>query len=151
MASYKPKKKRKLTPEQKAAAAERLAKARANRPPSELKSVHPSVRDLPDDHELSYKNVKQWIKTTQTKLATAKSEVRAGNKDANAKKITLESYLSNLQSYVRTGVWVDFFWGEHMEHKMGWKCVSPGYDDNGIMKMNPNTSYDHNNYIVDTK
>ena len=151
MASYKPKKKRKLTPEQKAAAAERLAKARANRAPSELKSVHPAVRDLPDDHNLSYKNIKVWIKTTQAKLATAKSEVKAGNKEANAKKIKLETYLSNLQSYIRTGVWVDLFWGEHMEHKMGWKCVAPAYDKDDLMKMNPNTAYDSKNYIVDTK
>jgi hypothetical protein len=151
VASYKPKKKRKLTQEQKAAAAERLAKARANRAPSELKSVHPVVRDLPEDHDLSYKNVKAWIKTTQAKIATAKSEVKAGNKEANAKKIKLETYLSNLQSYIRTGVWVDLFWGEHMEHKMGWKCVAPAYDHNHLMKMNPNTAYDSKNYIVDTK
>lgn len=151
MASYRPKKKRKLTDEQKAAAADRLAKARANRAPSELKSVHPAVRTLPDDHDLSYKNVKQWIKTTQAKLATAKSEVRAGNKEANAKKINLETYLSNLQSYIRTGVWVDMFWGEHMEHRMGWKCVAPGYDNDNLMKMSQDTVYNPSNYVADTK
>ena len=151
MASYKPKKKRKLTDEQKAAAAERLAKARANRAPTELKSVHPSVRGLPDDHDLSYHNVKKWIKTSQAKLATVKSEVRAGNKDANAKRINLESYISNLQSYIRTGVWTDMFWGEHMEHKMGWKCLTPSYDNDGCMKTSSDTLYDSRNYIVDTK
>ena len=148
MASYKPKKKRKLSAEQKAAAAERLAKARANRAPSELKSIHPSIRDLPDDHELSYKNVKQWIKTNQAKLATAKSEVKAGNKDANAKKINLETYISNMQSYLRTGVWVDLFWGEHMEHKMGWMCVRPGFESDGTMKMSHGVAYNSKNYSI---
>ena len=54
---------RKLTEEQKAAAAERLRKAREKKGPAQYKNVAKSVLDLPDDHYLSYKNVKKWIKT----------------------------------------------------------------------------------------
>ena len=62
---WKPKKKRKpMTEEQRKAAAERLAVARAKKAPSQNTSIHPSVLALPDDHYLSYKNVKGWIKTT---------------------------------------------------------------------------------------
>ena len=56
---------KKMSAEQRAAAAERLAKARAKKAPAKNKSVHPSVLALPDDHYLSYVKVKQWIKTLQ--------------------------------------------------------------------------------------
>ncbi len=59
-----------LTPEQRAAAVERLAKAREKRlkgkPPA---GVHADVLALPDDHKLNHKEVKQWIKIQKEKLA----------------------------------------------------------------------------------
>ena len=52
------KKKRKpMTPEQKAAAAERLAKAREAKGPIQYKNVSPDVIALPDDHFLSSINL----------------------------------------------------------------------------------------------
>ena len=57
------KKRKPMTEEQRKAAAERLAVARAKKAPSQNTSIHPSVLALPDDHYLSYKNVKGWIKT----------------------------------------------------------------------------------------
>ena len=58
------KRKRKpMTPEQKAAAAERLVKARAAKAPAKNESIHPSVLSLDDDNTFSVKNVKSWIKT----------------------------------------------------------------------------------------
>ena len=67
------KRKRKMTEEQRAAAAERLAKARAARGPSKNLSVHESIRDLPDDHALAPKKVKAWIREQQLKLRSMKS------------------------------------------------------------------------------
>ena len=66
-----PKKRRKprkpMTEEQRIAAAERLEKARearAEKNPDYGKSgLAVSIRDLPDEHVLSPKKVKQWIKT----------------------------------------------------------------------------------------
>ena len=65
-----PKKKRKrrkpMTEEQKAAASERLAKARearaAKNPDYGKSGIAESLRGLPDDHQLSPKRVKEWIK-----------------------------------------------------------------------------------------
>ena len=52
------KKKRKpMTEEQKIAACERLAKARAARPPAKKSSIHHSVVAKPDEDMLSVKNV----------------------------------------------------------------------------------------------
>ena len=58
-------KKRQMTPEQKEAAVERLRIAREKKGPAQYKNVAKSVIDLPDDHYLSYKSVKKWIKTQQ--------------------------------------------------------------------------------------
>ena len=59
-----PKKKRKpMTEEQKVAAAERLAKAREAKGTPKHKNIHPSILAKPDDHFISLKKVRQWIKT----------------------------------------------------------------------------------------
>ena len=71
----KPRKRRKpMTPEQKAAAAERLAVAREKRAkenPPKYTNIHPSVVALPEDNALSMKNVQRWIKTQKELLSVA--------------------------------------------------------------------------------
>lgn len=44
------KKRKPMTPEQRAAAAERLALARAAKAPAKNVSIHESIRNLEDDH-----------------------------------------------------------------------------------------------------
>jgi len=55
-----------MTEEQKAAASERLEKARearaAKNPDYGKTNIHETLRDLPDEHQLSPKKVKQWIR-----------------------------------------------------------------------------------------
>ena len=57
--------KKNLTKKQKEVLVKRLEKARAAKKPAKLKTVHPSVRELPDDDLFSYANVKEWQKITQ--------------------------------------------------------------------------------------
>ena len=62
-------KKRKMTEEQKIAAAERLREAREKRlreNPPKYANIHPEVLAKPDDHPLSRKNVVSWIKTQKS-------------------------------------------------------------------------------------
>ena len=54
-----------LTEAQKAERRERLAKARASKKPPKYVAVSPEVRDLPDDHPVSLKKVREWIKTNK--------------------------------------------------------------------------------------
>ena len=75
----KPRKKRKpMTPEQRQAAAERLALAREKKlkdnPPKNL-SLHSSIRDLPESDPLHPKKVRQWIKTQKDLRASYRREV----------------------------------------------------------------------------
>jgi hypothetical protein len=116
-------KKRKLSEEQKEALRQRLEKARAAKGEPEYKSIHPSILELDEDHPLSMKNCKQYIKTQKILMAKFKSEIRSDVKGAKAKYYQCEGYIRNIQSYLKTGTWVDLFYGEFQEHKMGWKTV----------------------------
>lgn len=140
--SKSPRKKRKMTEEQRQAAAERLAKARAAKGITENKSVHESIRNLPEDHDLNVKNIRVWIKSNQEYIASLKRSKRAeGDKKVNAELIRRETYLANLNSYLRDGIWKDMFWGEHGENKMGWKCVKMAYDEKGEPKRTHGVFY----------
>jgi hypothetical protein len=133
----KSRKKRKMTEEQKQAAADRLAKAREKRlseNPPQYKNIHSSVLALTDEDELNMNNVKQWIKT-QKELATKyRHEVKQGIKGAEAKQIRCENYARNMQNYLENGTWLDMYWGEFGEHNIGYVCKFMAYDSNGEPK-----------------
>ena len=123
---WKPKKKRKpMTEEQRKAAAERLAVARAKKAPSQNTSIHPSVLALPDDHYLSYKNVKGWIKTNKELVSGLRGDVRRDVKGAKAKLHSKEGYVRNMQHYLKHGDWIDNFYGEYEEKKVQWVTIKP--------------------------
>ena len=70
------KRRKPMSDEQRAAAAERLAVAREKRfakNPPKYKNVHPSVLAKPDEDTFSLKNVRQWIKTQKELLKKHKT------------------------------------------------------------------------------
>ena len=122
---WKPKKKRKpMTEEQRKAAAERLAVARAKKAPSQNTSIHPSVLALPDDHYLSYKNVKGWIKTNKELVSGLRGDVRRDVKGAKAKLWDIDGYIRHMQHYLKHGDWVDNRYGEYQEKKVKWRTIA---------------------------
>ena len=112
--------KRKLTKEQKAAAAARLAAARAKKGEPKYSQYDRSVVNLPDDHKLSFKKVRSWIKANKEKLPLLKKAVRQKERGSIAKLAVTEGYISNMESYLRNGLWLDLFYGEDQEHSTGW-------------------------------
>ena len=123
----KVRKKRKMYEEQKEAARQRLAAARANRGPSTNKLIHEDVRNLPDEHPLSLKNVRQWLKENKLLL----SSIRGYKNSKEAKERDLfnrtETYVANMESYLRGGVWLDLFFGPQQEKKIKYKVThGPG-------------------------
>ena len=140
----KPRKKRKpMTEEQRAAAAERLAKAREARMEKQggPKNVHPDVLALPDDDALSVKNVRSWIKTQKELLSAARRDERANVKGATAKVAQHEGYIRSLERYIRDGVYTDMFWGEHQQNRMKQVCLYPAYDKDGNIKRSAGVYY----------
>ena len=135
--TIKQKRKRKpMTEEQKAAAVERLAKARAARQANQgpPKNVHPDVLALSDDDTLSLKNVREWIKTQKEMLASVRGDVRADVKGALARKTSIEGYIRNLDRYIRDGVYADLFYGEHQQNQLRLNSVRMAYDEDGNIK-----------------
>lgn len=145
IAVKKPRKKRKpMSAEQKAAAAERLRKAREARQkenPPEYKSIHPDVVALPEDATLSMGNVKEWIKSNQVKLSAEKRNVRNSIKGAERKVAELTNYISAMQNYLRTSVWNDLFYGEHRDNRIKYFCYAPSFDKDGNIKRSVGTFY----------
>ena len=134
-----------MSDEQKAAAAARLEKARAARaeknPDYGLSGIHESLHNLPDEHYISPKKVKQWIKTQKDLMSSERAAVRQNVKGALSRLADHEGYIRHMQRYLRDGDWIDNFYGEHQEKKMGWRCVAMAYYDDGTPKRNVGTYY----------
>ena len=145
------KKRKPMTEEQKAAAAERLAKARekkaAGDPNYGQSGIHESLRNLPDDYPLHPKKVKVWIKTQKDLANAARKSVRQGIKGALARQGVHEGYVRNMKTYLRSGDWIDMFYGEHQEHRIRHRCVALAYDKDGNPKRNVGTFYPDINMI----
>lgn len=142
------KKRKPMTAEQRVAAAARLEKAREKRkeqnPDYGQSGIHESIRNLPDEHMLSPKKVKQWVKTQKDLLSSAKRDVRAKVKGADARAASHEGYIRSMVKYLRDGDWVDNFCGEYQDKKMTRRCVAQAYYWYGPKKGEP--KYDIGTY-----
>ena len=120
------KRKRKpMTPEQRAAAVERLAKAREAKGPAQHQNIHPEVLARPDDHFLSLKNVRSWIKSNKEQLSSLRGEVRRDVKGAKSRFHSVEGYIRHMQHYLKHGDWIDNAYGEHQEKSVKWVTIKP--------------------------
>ncbi len=133
------KKRKPMTEEQKAAAAERLAKARANKAPAKNLYVHESVRELPDDHPLSLDKVRGWIKTqkdirSSSKVPWSKKTLSPEDKKRRSEYLLADTYVKNMEAYLRTGTWLDLFYGEYRGKKIRTKCTTMAYYHDGPFK-----------------
>ena len=133
-----------MSEEQRAAAVERLAKARAKRQaanPPTYANVHPDVVALPDDHHLSMKNVREWIKHNKEMLKEERAAERRGEKGAEARVKSTEGYVRHLEKYLRDGDYVDNYYGQEQQNKIKWKCIAMAYDADGNPKRTPGVYY----------
>ena len=112
-----------MTPEQRAAAVERLAKAREAKGPAQHQNNCPEVLARPDDHFLSLKNVRQWMKSNKEQLSSLRGEVRRDVKGAKAKFHSVEGYIRHMQHYLKHGDWIDNAYGEHQEKSVKWVTI----------------------------
>ena len=139
------KKRKPMTEEQRAAAAKRLEKAREKRaeknPDYGQSGIHPTLRDLPDEHPAHPKKVKVWFKTQKALASAERAGVKQGIKGAYARQCSHEGYVRNMVKYLRDGDWVDNFYGEHQEKRIQWRSLAMAYDENGTSKRVPGTYY----------
>ena len=130
-----------MSDEQKAAASERLAKAREARaeknPDYGKTNIHESLRDLPDDYPITPKKVKVWIKTQKELTSMERKNEKADVKGATARKASHEAYVRNLLKYLKDGDYVDTFYGEHQDKIISNRCIAQAYYWEGPKKGEP--------------
>ena len=124
------KKRKPMTEEQRAAAVERLAKARAARGITGTKNVHPDVLALPEDNPLSYKKVKEWLDYNKDYLKSIKSQRDSSDRKERMEYQVVENYVKNLKIYIKDSVWCDHRYGKKMENKMEWIVTTPTGENN---------------------
>ena len=135
------KKRKPMTEEQKQAAAERLEKARAARaaknPNYGQSGIHESLRDLSDDAPINPKKVKKWIKTQKALASIERRNEKTKVKGPTDRRMSHEAYVRNMQRYLRDGDWIDLFYGENQEKKIGYICRAQAYYWEGPKKGEP--------------
>lgn len=134
-------KRKPMTEEQKKAAGERLAKARAARGHDGSKSVHHSIRDLPEDDFLHWKKVKEWIKECSSELAGIKSYRLSKVQKERIEYQDLKTYIDNMKRYLNHGHWTDFRYGAQREGRVQRRCIAMAYYDDGRPKRQYGTWY----------
>lgn len=130
-------KKRVMTAEQKAAAAERLAAAREKRlsaNPPQYVNYCSEVVNLPEDHPMSFKKVRQWIKNAKARALAEKQSYKGGDNKALSRSMTWNFYSNQLEHYLRTGDFIGRYYGENMEFKVKSRCIAMAYHPNGKPK-----------------
>ena len=123
-----------MTAEQKAAAVERLRKARENRGPSQNKMIDEDVRMLPDEHPLSLKNVRSWIAENKELLKSIRSFKDSKDAKERAQYQSIQTYVTNLDAYLRGGVYLDQFYGSNMQQKIQYRVTHMAYNKDGTPK-----------------
>lgn len=133
-------KRKPLTAQQREAAAKRLEKARSKRKVKNL-SIHESIRDLPEDDSLSPVRVKDWIKTNKEYLKSIRDFKDSGKSKERSEYKRVQAYIKNLQSYLRTGVYLDFEAGANREERIRPICRVMAYHPDGTPKRTIGTWY----------
>ena len=139
------KKRKPMTEKQRIAASKRLEKARAIRakknPNYGQSGIHPTLRNLPEDHPTHPNKVKKWIKTQKELALTERQGVRQKVKGSIAKLANHEGYVRSMNRYLRDADWTDMFYGEYQEKRVTYRCVAMAYDKDGNPKRDVNTYY----------
>ena len=123
-----------MTEEQKEAARKRLEKARAAKGPSTNKYIHEDVRNLPDDDPFSLVNVREWIKENKALLASIRNHQFSKVEAERRLYANTKVYVTNLEAYLRDGVYRDNRYGPMGEGKVGYQVLTMAYDKDGNPK-----------------
>ena len=98
--------------------------------------IHPSLEDLDEEAQLHPKKVKQWITEWKKVLASAKK-----NEPLTREQTIAQTYIYNMQIYLKSGVWLDTHFGERRENRIVSVCLVPAYDKNGLIKRSVGVYY----------
>jgi len=131
-----------LSEVQKQERRERLALARDKKPEPKYVTVASNVRELEDSHPLSLKNTRKHIKTNKDERQRLKKILRTSNDRKTLSRYNnIDTFIQNMEYYLRNGLWLDLFYGEQQENKVGFKSLTLAYDSDGMIKRTVNCFY----------
>lgn len=140
--TVKKKRKRKpMTPEQKAAAVDRLAAARAKKNAGKEPNAHPRLLDLDPDHPLSYNSSKENLKIWRDILKGIRNQKDSKDSGQRMEFQIAEAYVKNLGIWIRDGVYLDNRYGEKREGVMEYACITPARHKDGSIKRTQGVYY----------
>ena len=123
-----------MSDEQRQAAGERLAKARAAKGPAKNTMYPEELRKIPDDETFSIHNVKQWLLNQKEILSAMRSYKDSKEPAERAKYFQTEAYCANLDSYLRNGIYTDLFYGINGTNKINYTSAGMAYYTDGTPK-----------------
>ena len=144
---------RKITDEQREALRERMTEMRKKRKPAEYKNINKKVLALPDDDKYSFKNVKEWIKTSKELVSQFSKEARSmrntpqDKQKASNKADGKKAYIRYCEHYLKTGDWIGMFSGKHEDHKVVPTCIAMAYFPDGTPKRDVGVFYPDINMV----
>jgi hypothetical protein len=98
--------------------------------------IHSSLDDLDDDHPLHVTKVKEWLEHWKKYVASFKK-----NETPTKEEVIAQTYVYNIQMYLRSGVWLDSHYGELRENKVNYLCIAPAFDKDGLIKRTVGVFY----------
>ena len=138
----KVKRKRKpMSAEQKAAAVERLAAARAKKNAGKEPNAHPRVLELDSDHPLSFNSSKENLKAWREVLKGIRHQKESKDSGQRQEYQIAEAYVKNLGIWIRDGVYLDNKYGAKRESAMEYVCVTPARHPDGSIKRTQGVYY----------
>jgi hypothetical protein len=140
--AIKGKKRKPLSEGQKQERRDRLAIAREQKTKPKYVSVAANVRELKDEDPLSLKNTRKHIKSNKDERQRLRKILRTSkDRKTLSRYNNIDTYIQNMEYYLRNGIWLDLFYGEQQENKVGFKSLTLAYDSDGMIKRTVNCFY----------
>jgi hypothetical protein len=130
-----------MSDEQRQAASERLAKARAAKGPAKNTMYPDELRKIPDEDTFSIHNVKQWLANQKEILSAMRSYKDSKEPAERAKYFQTEAYCANLDSYLRNGIYTDLYYGINGTNKTNYVSAGMAYYADGTPKRSVGVMY----------
>jgi len=111
---------------------------------TEIKNKHVTEEvQLPEDssHFLHPAKVKKWLSVWKEYLKGINKYKESKDAKQRMEYQTAETYIYNMSSYLRTGIWNDDRFGENREGKVTWVVKSLAYNSDGTVKRTKNYYY----------
>ena len=139
------KKRKPMSEKQKQEASARLAlvreKKKKENPTFGMSGIHPSLHTLGDDHPISVKKVREWIKTQKGIVSSERASERQNVKGAKSKRVSAEGYIRQMNHYLKTGDWISMFCGEYEQTLVKRRCIAMAYYPDGTPKRDVGVYY----------